>query len=115
MLFNWIQIPKKDKSPCLRAEFDVWVDNLSQVVHPGQIFMNSSEETARLLERAHPGTVVHLIRVDILTPFCIRHAEQMHKDMAFIQDLILAGNIVVFKPYKEYVLDGMRYIPKEVK
>ena len=114
MLFNWLRIPEKNADPSIREEFDAWVARLESF--PGiQVFKNCSEETGMLLERAHPETVVHFIRVDILTPFSSKHTEQLRKDMAFVQGLILAGNIVVFEPYKEYVMDGMRYIPKEVK
>lgn len=114
MLFNWIRIPEKDADPSTREEFDTWVARLESLPDV-QVFKNCSYETGTLLEKAHPETVVHFIRVDVLTPFSSKHAEQMREDMAFVQGLILTGNIVVFEPYKEYVMDGMRYTPKEVK
>lgn len=114
MLFNCIWIPKQATDPSIRAEFDAWVDNLSQAASSGQIFMNSSEETARLLERAHPDTPVCLVRVDALSPFFHAYDEQMRKEMVFIENHCAAGGIVVFEPYRTYVFDGMRYAPKEV-
>lgn len=115
MLFSRIWIPKKDAGPSTREEFDIWVDRLPQAIPNVQVFRNSSEETAALLEKAHPETVVCLVSVDSLGPFCYEYAEQMRKEMAFIQDHLSAGGIAVFEPYREYVFDGMRYIPKEVK
>lgn len=115
MLFSRIWIPEKDAGPCTREEFDTWVDRLPQTIPNVQVFMNGSEETATLLEKAHPETVVCLVRVDSISRFCYEYAEQMRKEMAFIQDHLSAGGIAVFEPYQEYVFDGMRFVPKEVK
>ena len=115
MLFSRIWIPEKEAGPCTREEFDTWVDRLPQTIPNMQVFKNGSEETASLLEKAHPETVVCLVLVACLPRFCYEYAEQMRKEMAFIQDHLSCGGIAVFEPYREYVFDGMRFVPKEVK
>ena len=118
MLFRSIWIPEKDEVPSTREEFDTWVDRLSQVVPGGhaKVFMKGSEETATLLEKAHPETVVCLVRVDSLASFwSTKYTELLRKEMAFIQGHLSSGGIAVFEPYRKYIFDGMRFTPKEVK
>ena len=115
MLFSRIWIPEKGTGPCNREEFDTWVDRLPQTIPDAQVFINGSEETATLLEKAHPETVVFLVRVDSLDRFCEAYAKRIPEEMAFIQEHLAAGGIAVFEPYRKYTFDGMRYILKEME
>lgn len=116
MLFRSIWIPEKDTAQSTREEFDTWVDTMSQGCRSAQVFMNGSEETATLLEKAHPETVVSQVLIVCLASFwTTSYTEQMRKEMAFIQNHLAAGGIAVFEPYMKYTFDGMRFIPKEVE